>query len=68
MVTGVSAASRTAVFVRKCLDGAQSPKAAQVLMAAFNETVFVRESSVSGCQDRRVKRQRVCVSHRCFYV
>lgn len=41
----------TAVFVRKCLHGVQSPKAAQVLMAlrgAFNETVFVSELSV--CQ------------------
>lgn len=40
-----------AVFVRKCLEGAQSPDAAQVLMAVrgtFNQTVFVRELSV--CQ------------------
>lgn len=51
MVTGVSAQSRVAVFVRKCLEGVQSPNAAQVLMAArgaFNETVFVSELSV--CQ------------------
>lgn len=49
MVTGVSTQSGTAVFVRKCLCGPQSP--AQVLMAArgaFNETVFVSELSV--CQ------------------
>lgn len=42
---------RAAVFVRKCLDGVQSPNEAQVLMAArgtFIETVFVRELSV--CQ------------------
>lgn len=42
---------RTTVFVRKCLDGLQSPKAAQVLIAArgvFNETVFV--SGLSVCQ------------------
>lgn len=42
---------RTAVFVRKCLDGARSPNEAQVLMAArgaFIETVFVSELSV--CQ------------------
>lgn len=55
--------SRAAVFVRKCLDGVQSPNAAQVLMAAsgvFNETVFVRDPpSVSGCQGERVK--QVCV-------
>lgn len=39
------------MFVRKCLDGAQSPNEAQVLMAvrgAFNEAVFVSELSV--CQ------------------
>jgi len=62
----VSAQSRAAVFVRKCLDGVQSPNAAQVLMAAsgvFNETVFVRDSpSVSGCQGERVKQVCVCWS------
>ncbi len=65
-MTGVSAQSGTALFVRKCLDGAQSPNAAQVLMAArgaFNETVFFLVScrSVSGCQGKRVKPVCVCV-------
>lgn len=47
----MSTQSGTAVFVRKCLYGPQSPDAAQVLMAArgaFSEMVFVSELSV--CQ------------------
>lgn len=78
MVTGVSAQSGTAVFVRKCLDGVQSPNAAQVLMAArgaFDETVFVSELSVcqwlSG-QESQAVCVSVCVSGVCvcvcFYV
>lgn len=66
MVTGVSAKSGTAVFVRKCLDGVQSPNAAQVLMAvkgAFNETVFVSELSV--CQWLSGQEIQPCV---CVYM
>lgn len=42
---------RTAVFVRKCLEGVRSPSSAQVLMAVrgvFSAAVFVHELSV--CQ------------------
>lgn len=70
MVTGVSAQSRMAVFVRKCLDEMQRPNAAQVLMAvrgAFIQSLFVSKLSV--CQWLS-EPACVCICERdeCFYV
>lgn len=69
MVTGVSAQSRTAVFVRKYLDRVQC-SGVDGSRDAFNETVFVSELSVCqwlpGQELRACVCLSVCLSHGCF--